>query len=216
MDPDMEAASMASAMQSMGTGAGFAAALAPATRTYTLTDILRAAGSQARVNAGEKVKRVMGAPRRRPGPTKVLLPGRVAQAPQVAVLLDVSGSMSRAWVANAVKTTLEVMGQLNIGVTFVTHTCDVEFAGKVKPGEADKLAKAAEHSGSTRFAPAYAAVVKLAPPGGYDCAVHFTDCDGEAFPARLPFPLVVGGFGHTERPAIVPTYAKFYAMEDKR
>lgn len=217
-DPDAEAASLVSAMISMpgaGLGSVFSDAIAPPSKTYTIDEVIRAAGSQARVNSGVKARRVMGAPRRRPSPSRVLLPGRVPTAPQIGVMIDVSGSMSRGWVANAVATVIKWTQSMGLKLTLVTHTSHVCWAGKVGPRDEKQIIEASMHTGGTAFAQAYAKLEELAPPGGYDIVVHFTDCDGEPFP-KVKWPLVVGAFGCTTKPPVVPETAKFYPMEGRR
>jgi predicted metal-dependent peptidase len=133
----------------------------------------------------------------RRSPPGLILPGWRGVEPKIAIMIDVSGSMDRAWIE-------QIMGEIKTiakqypGTRYwlCTHTDDVTWQGWVHEGGTDAALKTATaFSGGTAAAPAYAA---LAATGAkFDVAIHFTDCEIERPWPDLPprTRLVVGAFG---------------------
>lgn len=132
----------------------------------------------------------------------VQFPGWRGVEPRVAVVIDVSGSMSRDWVDKIVaecKRLTDVYPTMKMYL--VSHTSEVVWEGWVDRGTSGKFSDAVQFSGGTDPQPAYDAVAKA---GKFDTLVHFTDCEFFAgWPANPCKSMVVGAFCrqiHTQPP----------------
>jgi predicted metal-dependent peptidase len=115
--------------------------------------------------------------------------------PRIAIVIDVSGSMSREWVEDIVGHVLK-MGEVykNTKAFLVTHTEYVCWQGWVKPSAKQAIVASCQFSGGTNAKPAYEACAKA---GKFDATIHFTDCElpgawpSAAFSRRL----IIGAYG---------------------
>lgn len=139
---------------------------------------------------------------RRSPPQGIQFPGWRGLEPKVAVVIDVSGSMSRDWVDKIVaecKRLTDVYPTMKLFLC--SHTSEVVWQGWVDRNTSGKFSDAVQFSGGTDPTPAYLAVEKA---GKFDTLIHFTDCEffseWPKCPARN---LVVGAFArqiHTQPP----------------
>lgn len=113
-------------------------------------------------------------PRERQG---LLLPSHVSSVPTVALVIDVSGSITEQARTEMVKLAMSLAQEYSdIRTLVVSHTDRVEFTGWAKAGTMQAMAEqACQYSGGTRVEPAYAKVKELTRKL-VDLLVHFTDC----------------------------------------
>jgi hypothetical protein len=107
-----------------------------------------------------------------------LRPGYTSTRPRLAVVIDVSGSMDRAWVDQCVAECQRMVRTWpGLRVYVATHTDDLIWAGWI--GEAEGARGAWEDAtgatGGTDPAPAFRAVE--ASGASFDALIHFTDCE---------------------------------------
>lgn len=122
-----------------------------------------------------------------------ILPGWISTDPKIAIMIDVSGSMDRKWVARVVAEVEKLCSLYQARAYLVTHTSDVTWEGWISSGSKASVAEAVKFSGGTRATPAYEAVSKA---GAFDVAIHFTDCEIEnPWPESPARRLIVAAFG---------------------
>ncbi len=181
--------------RALGIGAGTSAcldALEPSESRLPWERLLRSGFDSANARKG------LGSPtysrRSRRSPAGMVLPGWITTDPKIAVMIDVSGSMDRAWVAQIVAEVTRLCQLYNSPCFLVTHTDQVTFEGWITPGTStDKLSEAVAFSGGTKCASAYEAVANA---GRFDVLVHFTDCEiDRPWPENPAKRLIVGAFG---------------------
>lgn len=131
--------------------------------------------------------------RSRRSPPGVIMPGWVASQPEIAIVIDVSSSMSRTWVARIVAEVERLTSIYNAPAYLATHTDRVTWQGWIRAGQRERMGDAVAFGGGTEATPAYVAVRDA---GRFDVMIHFTDCEIERpwpeCPARR---LIVGAFG---------------------
>lgn len=131
-------------------------------------------------------------------------PGWTGFEPNVAVVIDVSGSMDRKWIDLIVAECQNLLKTFSgMNMYLVTHTSQVEWEGWVNQQTKAKLRDAVQFSGGTDPQPAYDAVLRA---GRFDALIHFTDCYflGPTWPEVPARHLVVGAFAreiYTKPPA---------------
>lgn len=133
----------------------------------------------------------------------VQFPGWVGIAPQVAIVIDVSGSMAREWIDQIVAECLHLLA-LHAGskAYLVSHTDVVVWQGWVRAGASTALTSAVQFTGGTSASGAYQAVKDA---GRFDCLIHFTDCEIGFWPANPARKLIVAAFGSgATKPACPP------------
>lgn len=122
------------------------------------------------------------------------LPGWAGNAPSLALIIDVSGSMVREWMSEIVGHAYKLLATFKGTKLFVvTHTSDVAWSGWITDSSQSKLIEATRFSGGTDARPAYDLVRKT---GRFDTAVHFTDCElFDVWPEKCSKRLVIGAYG---------------------
>ena len=127
-----------------------------------------------------------------------MFPGWRASDPKVALIIDVSGSMDRKWIARIIGESVKIAKLIPGARLFLaTHTDECTWQGWIAgPGASDPteaLARATAFSGGTHATPAYEAVRAA---GTFDTVIHFTDCEIETpWPENPGRKLIVGAFG---------------------
>lgn len=178
----------------MGIGAGASAcldALEPTPGRLAWERLLRSGFESAIARKG--MDRPTYARRSRRSPPGAIMPGWIATEPKIVIVIDVSGSMARAWIDRIVGEVQRLASIYNAPAYLVTHTDRVTWQGWIKPGQSERIGEAVAFSGGTYAGPAYFAAGEA---GRFDTMVHFTDCELESpwpeCPARR---LIVGAFG---------------------
>lgn len=119
-------------------------------------------------------------------------PGWVGGDPTIAILIDVSGSMSREWIEEIVAE-CKKLAQLYRGTKafLATHTDHVTWEGWING--TSQIDTSVQFTGGTNAHPAYESARKA---GHFDALIHFTDCE---LPGSWPTPparrLIVGAYG---------------------
>lgn len=104
----------------------------------------------------------------------IQMPGWRGTEPNVAVIIDASGSMDRKWIDLIVSECKNLMKSFSgMNMYLCTHTSEVVWEGWVTANATHKLVDAVQFSGGTDPQPAYDAVEKA---GKFDTVIHFTDC----------------------------------------
>ena len=100
--------------------------------------------------------------------------------PSIAVLIDVSGSMSPEVRDSVVKQTVKLANEFsNLKILIISHTDQVQYVGRARAGSMKAIAEqACAYSGGTEFRPAYERAAKELPGCSY--VIHFTDMQGES------------------------------------
>jgi predicted metal-dependent peptidase len=133
---------------------------------------------------------------RRQAPDTVLLPGWTSAVPRITLVIDVSGSVDRAWVRLILAEAQKILAtKPTARVYLVTHTSQVCWEGWiVGPGarSVDALELATAHTGGTRVEPAYEACARQ---GRFDVLIHFTDCEVSTWPEAPAAKWVIGAVG---------------------
>lgn len=117
--------------------------------------------------------------------------------PSIAIVVDVSGSMSRQWVEDIIGHVKALAGTYpNIATALVVHTSEVHYADYINAQTSVKaIAGALDYSGGTFVQPAYDALAKMR--NKFDALVHFTDMEVEVpWPSPPSRRLYVGHFDH--------------------
>lgn len=194
--------------RSMGAGRGTSAVLdlmVPPQPRLDWRTILRHGASIARATSRRDRQSYTRPDRRREPLDGILLPGWRSEELRLAAVVDVSGSMSRAWVARVVAE-LRAMGRQypEARLFLATHTDRVCWSGWVTGGSLpdETVTRAFGWSGGTDPEPAYQEVAQAGP---FDALVHFTDgiFPSSTWPALPPgVRLVVGAFGDPEAGAL--------------
>lgn len=183
----------ASARQ-LGIGVGSSAcleALEPSEARLPWERLLRSGFDSA--NARRGLDRPTYSRRSRRAPVGSIMPGWISTDPKIAIMIDVSGSMDRKWVARIVAEVEKLCGLYQSRAFLVTHTSDVTWQGWISSGSKGNVADAVKFSGGTRATPAYEAVRNA---GNFDVAIHFTDCEIEhPWPESPARRLLIGAFG---------------------
>jgi predicted metal-dependent peptidase len=178
-----------------GSGTGVANLLAPRVAKISWRAILRHGVELASSRPHRDWQSFSKRHRRSPlfGPQ---FPGWLGCDPRVAVVIDVSGSMDREWIAQIVAECKALMKDFSgISIYLVAHTDEVVWEGWVGPSTQAKIETAVSFSGGTDPKPAYTAVE--ATRKKFDSLVHFTDCYffSPEWPQPIPAKkLVVGAF----------------------
>lgn len=178
----------------LGIGTGSSAcleALEPSEARLPWERLLRSGFDSA--NAKKGLDRPTYAKRSRRSPVGAVLPGWISTDPKIAIMIDVSGSMNRRWVARIVAEVEKLSGLYQAPAYLVTHTSDVCWEGWIGAGKRADVASAVAFSGGTKARPAYEAIERA---GKFDVAIHFTDCEIEhEWPECSARRLIVGAFG---------------------
>jgi predicted metal-dependent peptidase len=131
--------------------------------------------------------------RSRRSPLGVILPAWVESDARIAFMIDVSGSMDRAWVARIVAEIERCAKLYQARAFLVTHTDRVCWEGWITPHSQALVTEAIAFSGGTRAQPAYEAVDRA---GRFDVLIHFTDCEiDKPWPENPAKRLIVAAFG---------------------
>lgn len=180
--------------QGIGTGSNVAEMLRPRPPRCSWETVLQTGRSMASLESANRTTRTYS----RAGRRSTLLrggvvPGRRGDKPSMAVIIDVSGSMSRESVAQIIGECMKISSLLGNRLFLAVHTEKLEFADWLKPGDVDMLTRATAFSGGTDAEPAYEACRQI---GFFDCIVHFTDTMlGGSWPEVPARRLVVGATG---------------------
>lgn len=200
-DNQQEATEARTTLQQLGIGKGtaIADALKPAPSRTGWREVIGAGMAAASTEASNRTTKTYGrASRREPIDEGIVLPGYTGSDPSICVLFDVSGSVSRDLVAKSAGHLLKMAAEFpSMRIFFATHTDEVCWSGWIKAGgDANAITEATSYSGGTDATSAYALANEVAPKGGFDCLVHFTDCD---LPGKWPESpskrLIVGALG---------------------
>ncbi len=176
------------------TGHGIVAAIKPSDPFLDLAKILRFGAQQATTGAGRATRTYSRMNRRGEGAGGICLPGYQGGGPKLGVVIDVSSSVDRSWVARMAAETIKLARAFpDLRIYLVAHTDRVCWEGWItsKSAGADVVA-ATSFDGGTDFGPAYRA---LEAQGTFDAVIHFTDCEIKIWPAPPTRKLIVGAFG---------------------
>jgi len=185
----------AHAMMAGKGSSALASILQPFNPTIDWAKVIRRGFNLAQVRPGAQFSTYSRISRRQGLDRATIRPGWYGGVPRVAIVVDVSSSMAREWVAQIVAETLGLMATFGTKAFLVTHTDQVCWSGWVKHGDRDAIVEACQHGGGTDARPAYARVAE--EQTRFDALVHFTDCElpGKEWPENPARKLVVGAFG---------------------
>lgn len=186
-----------------GRGTAIADMLKPKLARTDWRQVLRSGFESASTEASDRTRNTYSrASRRESLMPELCLPGKIGDDPSIAVVIDVSGSVSRGLVKKAADETLKLASQYNgVRVFFVTHTSEVCFADWLREGgDTRAIETGTGFSGGTDAGPAYEKCREVAPRGKFDVLVHFTDCELGTWPTVPARRLVVGACGVTGQP----------------
>ena len=122
--------------------------------------------------------------RNRRSTVTVNLPGWTHNSPKIAVIIDVSGSMSDTDLAEAVANVVSIVEASGLSVYLITHDSDVQWEGWIHPGGhvVPQVEKSLIGRGGTIFEPAYKALAKVKTH--FDEVVHLTDGECGSWPEK--------------------------------
>jgi predicted metal-dependent peptidase len=146
-----------------------------------------------------------------------VLPGGVTTKAAIAVVIDASGSVSDASLAQAIAETGAAVNASACPAYLVVHDVAVQWEGWIRPGaNAQRLASSClKGRGGTAFSPAYDAVQAVKRAGRFGTLVHLTDgMPCEAWPDKPSNcrKAIVGLIGHSVKDH-VPDYARIVMVE---
>lgn len=118
--------------------------------------------------------------RNRRSPPGIVLPGWISHRPQVAVVVDTSGSMSDDMVAQAVAETVRIARAAGAALFMVLHDHRPYWSGWVDYRKADGITKRINNRGGTDCHAAYAVVAESR--GRFDAMIHLTDTEVGEWP----------------------------------
>jgi len=200
-DNQQEATEARTTLQQLGIGKGtsIAEALKPVPSRTGWREVIGAGLAAASTEASNRTTKTYArASRREPIDPGIVLAGYTGSDPSICVLFDVSGSVSRTLVEKSAGHLLKMASEFPLmRIFFATHTDEVCWSGWIKAGgDVNAITEATSYSGGTDARPAYEAAQQAAPKGGFDCLVHFTDCDlpGD-WPESPSKRLIVGALG---------------------
>ena len=191
-----------------GAGTGTSAVLdllAPVPPRLDWRNILRHGVHLARATLRRDRQSYTRVDRRREPQDGILLPGWRSDEVRIAVLVDVSGSMERAWVARIASEIRALSRQFpEARIWLGTHTDRLCWSGWVQEGtlSEEMATRALGWSGGTNPEPAYQAAREA---GKFEAVIHFTDgiFPVDRWPALPPGArLVVGVFGDGDAGAL--------------
>jgi predicted metal-dependent peptidase len=195
-----------------GKGSALCGALRPKVTRTNYRAVIGAGLASASTESSERTKKTYSRAARReslvPG---LLLPGKVGEDPSIAIVIDVSGSVTRAMAQKFINHAMTIATQYpSVRLYLISHTSEVCWQGWLKAGGDPKaIEQASAFTGGTDFAPAYDAARKVAPQGKFDALVHFTDgYNFGAWPMPPARRLVVGLCGGDKLPMDTPMPAK--------
>jgi predicted metal-dependent peptidase len=194
--------------RSMGAGTGTSAVLdlmAPQPPRLDWKTILRHGVSLARATTHRDRQSFTRPDRRQQLDDGIILPGWRSEEIRLAVVVDVSGSMARDWVARIVAEVGAIARSLpGARLWLATHTDKVCWSGWITTGglPGDLVTRAFGWTGGTDPDPVYRSAGQA---GRFDALVHFTD--GQFPSESWPVPprgarLVVGAFGDPDAGAL--------------
>jgi len=197
-DAGEAAAQFVAASQVMGNGVGkgtaaFAAVFQSKPATQSWKRLLRFAAQRCSAGAVRDVRSYARLTRRPiAGLTR---PGMLSETVKLAIVVDVSGSVERTWLAQVAAECAKVLAELrNVEIFLVAHTDEVVWSGWIKRGQETKIDAALSFTGGTDPVPAYELVAKTAQFTGM---LHFTDCEFYTWPnPPKRCKLIVGALGN--------------------
>ena len=195
-----EKAEMREMMASIGKGSAVATALQPLPVRSSFEKVIKAGAEQASLTASSRTLQSYARMSRRENTVEpdVCLPGKVGTEATLCVMIDASGSVGEEAVARCAAHVIKVQRAFpGMRCYFVTHTSEVCWEGWLKPGgDLEAITKATAFSGGTDCNSAYEAVRAVAPRGGFDTMIHFTDAElGGEWPTPPARRFVVGLVG---------------------
>ncbi len=185
-------------MASIGKGTAVAQALLPPPVRSSFEKVIKAGAEAASLTASARTVKSYARMSRRENPLDpdVALPGAIGTEASLCVMLDASGSVGEEAVARCVAHVLKVQRVFpGMRCYFITHTSEVCWEGWLKPGgDSPALNAASGFTGGTDDTAAYEHVRKVAPKGGFDTMIHFTDAElpGEVWPTPAARRFVIG------------------------
>lgn len=200
MEPS-ERHQMREIMASIGKGTSVAEALEPPPVRSSFEKVIKAGAEATSLTAASRTVRSYSRMCRRENPLDpdVALPGAIGTEASLCVMLDASGSVGEEAVARCAAHVIKVQRVFpGMRCFFITHTSEVCWEGWLKPGgDLSALNAATKFTGGTDDESAYEHVRKVAPKGGFDTMIHFTDGElpGNAWPDVPARRFVVGLVG---------------------
>jgi hypothetical protein len=176
---------------SIGKGTAAAEALEPPPVRSSFEKVIKAGAEAASLTAASRTVRSYSRMSRRENPLdpEIALPGAIGTEASLCVMLDASGSVGEEAVARCAAHVLKVQRAFpGMRCYFITHTSDVCWEGWLKPGgDVSGVTAATKFTGGTDDHAAYEKVASVAPKGGFDTMIHFTDGElpGNEWP-RVP------------------------------
>lgn len=179
----------------VGKGSATCDVIAPKPSYQNFADLLRFGARMADTGAGRSVRTYARASRRDGADPKILMPGYMGGAPKLAIVIDVSSSMEREWVAKIAAETIKISKLFpHLKIWLATHTDRVVWSGWITDKSATRdVVTATGFSGGTLVRPVYEA---LSHAGTWDAILHFTDCEVDRpWPSPPTRKFIVGAWG---------------------
>lgn len=200
----------------IGKGSSIAEALKPKRATTDWRKILPNAFDAASAESMNRIHRSYSRASRRSNPIdpNIMLPGKVGGEPTIAVVFDVSSSVSRELVAKAMGQCLRLAQQYpTVSVFVASHTSECVYSGWLKKGgDVKELTKATDHQGGTDCTEAYRKVAEAFKGRPADVLVHFTDTEIPSWPEVPARRTVIGACGLVGEPYAMPPNTKHVKM----